>query len=169
VTLQPKQFQLFDPPAGVPSAIHGPEQVDRRPAWERPWDFQDPPHQARMLMPTREVIDTVHKIDSPLMDAGAPPREQWEDIRDEKSSRSVALGIKQREPLPPIRIQQHDEYEPELWDGHHRLRELEDAGHTEVPVWESWDEYEEGYEVRGDRRAGGGFSGNPYWGRTPKS
>jgi hypothetical protein len=126
-----------------------------------------------MLMPTREVIDTVHKIDSPLMDAGAPPREQWEDIRDEKSSRSVALGIKQREPLPPIRIQQHDEYEPELWDGHHRLRELEDAGHTEVPVWESWNEREHGYEVavREDeptRFAGGGWTGKPNWHRTPK-
>lgn len=134
------------------------------------------PRQLRMFMPTQEVIDTVHKIDSPVFDDDprSAPAKQWAAIRPEKTNHALTGAIQRGRPIPPIRVQhQQDhhgfEFEPELWDGHHRLAAYQDAGHTEVPVWESFDEYEHGYEVQGGRYSGGGWSGTPYWRRRPKT
>jgi hypothetical protein len=153
---------------------------DGMPHWYSPRDNAG--YQTRMLMPTREVIDTVHKIDSDLFQGGeGDPRAQWEDVTEGgmKASPSVREGIRDRDPIPPIRVQhpykrrlghvdsegyvteaREYDYEPELWDGHHRLYEFEQAGHTEVPVYESFD--------RLDAGPGSGFTGLPYWRHRPK-
>jgi hypothetical protein len=174
MSLNPRQFtQLQLPGTDVPEA--GPRDRGYPLVADdgMPFHRLAKAHQQRMLMPMSEVIDTVHKIDSSTMEEGATPREQWDDIRQYKASPKLAMAVRRSSTLPPIRVQMHDDYEPELWDGHHRLRELEDAGHTEVPVWESWNEREHGYEVavREDeptRFAGGGWTGKPNWHRTPK-
>lgn len=131
------------------------------------------PRQLAMFMPTQTVIDTVHKIDSPYNGTGASPREQWErplpsssmyagvPLREAKLAMADAAhhdyqrsdapkmlrgydiekGIAEKN-LPPLRIQ-HIADRQELWDGHHRLATLEAAGHTEAPVWHSFDEDED--------------------------
>ena len=115
-------------------------------------------------MPTSEVIKQVHKIDSELFQDSADgdwpstPEEEWDDVRGEKSSRSLGEAIGRGDAIPPVRIQHRTNprgnfAQPELWDGHHRLAEFEAAGHSEIPVNESFDQYE-----RGD-----GYSGDPYW------
>lgn len=164
-----RQQRLFAPVGmrRTPSAPHGPAQVDLTPGWHRGVEEY---HQTRALMPTREVIDTVHKIDSELMmnDEDSTPAAQWDDVRPEKSNRQLDRAVAARAPLPPIRVQHrddayHSDPEPELWDGHHRLAAYEKAGHTEVPVWESFDNTENGYDTVGGG-AGGGYSGaNPWW------
>lgn len=173
--LNPKQFRqqrLFNPVGMYRSPSPGPHGPGQ------PWDT-DPPetgHQLRALMPTEEVIDTVHKIDSDIFDDGwSTPEEQWRDIRPEKVGvRSLDQAVASRDPLPPLRVQHpspgrfSQEHEPELWDGHHRLAAYEKAGHTEVPVWESFDTHERGYEVQGGHQAGGGFYGSPDWNHRPK-
>lgn len=51
--------------------------------------------------------------------------------------------------VPPLRIQHvpaglyTNRDRQELWDGHHRLATLEAMGHTEVPVWHSFDDDED--------------------------
>lgn len=134
------------------------------------------PKQLAMFMPVREVIDTVHKIDSAHNGTGATPRQQWErplpetslfageSLRDAKLAATevnrelggsdaspmyrgydIDKGIAEKN-LPPLRIQ-HFEHggneRSELWDGHHRLAKLEEAGHAEAPVWHSFDEDED--------------------------
>lgn len=129
---------------------------------------RDEPLQLSMFERTQDVIDKVHKIDadgcSQERDAGCrqDPREEWEGmggIADMKLASSNMKGMDRsirdpQEHLPPLRIQHPmDRWDARmksgggkkplgLWDGHHRLAAFEAAGHTEVPVWHSFDESE---------------------------
>lgn len=119
--------------------------------------------QLQMFMPTSEVVEGVHKVDARRFhnELSAKPKDEWDDIRALKRDRRIGAMIHRREPIAPLHINYgpNDEFEPELWDGHHRLRELEKAKHTEVPIEQHFDD---------EPHEGAGFT-RPTWMRRERS
>lgn len=189
--LSPRQFQQLrlpgtDVPVSEPSpGPHGPPTRGRVPVGpltgevnrltgtprrgRNSWNDPDYAQQTTMLRPTQDIIENVHKIDTAAFDRGEDPVTEWKEVRSEKRSPELRQAIVDRDPsdpVPPIRIQKFDQdalypAEDQLWDGHHRLEAYEHLGHTEVPVWESFDEYESNPHPRS---AGKGYSGAG-WGK----
>lgn len=107
--------------------------------------------QLAMFMPVKDIIDNVHKIDSPYhpeWGGSWSPREQWErrpqkvwgegiSLREEKASevKDDLIEHVRRGTSKPLAIH-HDDRRgiKTLVDGHHHLATYEELGHQEVPV-----------------------------------
>lgn len=114
----------------------------------RQWEDIDPTkpvEQLAMFMPTSEVVNEVHKIDSSKphwspADQWSKPGEQGFSLKDIKlaetrSSHRVVADLVKQDQDKPLAIYSPGPGEPKtLADGHHRLAVHENLGHQWIPV-----------------------------------